>query len=121
MISSNDARRRIALRALLSLTTVLSLGIGAPALAQLAPPVPVRQALDANGVDLFNGKLRLTAPALSMGQGDPQGLVYAMFNNGSGWTDNVTAALNLSGTTMNVNLGGKSDTFTVSGTTYLPT
>ncbi|MEG3155148.1 RHS repeat domain-containing protein [Sphingomonas sp. RB1R13] len=121
MTSTSIGRRLRVRRALLSLTTVLSLGIGAPALAQLAAPVPVRQALDANGVDLFNGTLRLTAPALSMGQGDPQGLVYAMFNNGSGWTDNVTAALNLSGTTMIVNLGGKTDTFTVSGTIYLPT
>ncbi|MCA1654753.1 MAG: hypothetical protein LC656_11485, partial [Sphingomonadales bacterium] len=98
-----------------------STAIASPALAQLAPPEPVRQALDANGVDLFNGTLRVTAPALAMGQGEPQGLVYARYNSGSGWTDNVTAALNLSGSTMTVNLGGTSDRFTVSGTSYIST
>lgn len=106
--------------ALLSLSTILCSGLAAPAFAQTAAPAPVRQSVDANGVDLFAGTMNVDAPVISMGQGD-QGLSYHQLNRGSGWTDSVTAALNQSGTTVTVALGGTTDQFTASGTTYTAT
>jgi RHS repeat-associated protein len=98
--------------------TVLASGLVAPALAQLAAPAPVRQSVDGNGVDLFLGTFNVSGPQLSMGAGEPQGLAYAKYNRGSGWTDDFVGSLTLSGTTLTVVLGESSDRFTVSGTTY---
>lgn len=64
--------------------------------------------------------MTVDAPALTIGQGDPQGLSYYRLNRGTGWTDNMTAALNLSGNVITVSLGGVSDQFTVSGGSYTP-
>ncbi len=115
-----ERRRRFARRALLSVSTILCSGLAAPAFAQLAAPAPVRQSVDANGVDLFAGTMNVDAPGISMGKGD-QGLSYHQLNRGMGWTDSLTAALNQSGNAVTVALGGTTDSFTVSGTTYTPT
>ena len=106
-----------------SLLAAICLAAALPsvALAQLAPPAPVRQSVDQNGVNLFDGALYVNGPALSMGQAEPQGLSFNKLTRGGGWTDNIIAALNLSGTIMTVSLGGFSDRFTVSGTTYTST
>ena len=98
-----------------------STAIPSAASAQLAPPAPVRQSIDGNGVDLFLGTANVRTPSLTIGQEEPQGLDYYQLNRGSGWSDNVTAALDLSGSTMTVSLGGISDRFTKSGSTYTPT
>lgn len=99
----------------------LLLWLWMPALAQLAPAAPVRQNVDARGVDLFLGTYNVSSTPLTMGQGEPQGIAYYRLNKGQGWSDNVIATLNLSGGTMIVGLGGTSDAFTVSGGSYLPT
>ena len=119
--TSVERRRRLARRTLLSLSTILCSGLAAPAFAQLVAPAPVRQSVDANGVDLFNGTFDADAPGVSMGQGAPQGLSYHLLNRGNGWTDNLTASLNQSGNMVTVSLGGVSDAFTVSGSTYSAT
>ncbi|MEA3015888.1 MAG: hypothetical protein QOI38_610 [Sphingomonadales bacterium] len=106
---------RAAACALLATTCLTS-----PAAAQLAAPAPVRQNVDGNGVDLFLGTVSLDAPALTLGQGQ-QGLSYYRLTRGTGWTDNMTATLNKTGSTITVSLGGSSDSFTVSGSTYTPT
>jgi RHS repeat-associated protein len=106
---------RAAACALLATTCLTS-----PAGAQLAAPAPVRQNVDGNGVDLFQGTISLDAPALTLGQGE-QGLSYFRLTRGSGWTDNMTATLNKVGSTITVSLGGSSDSFTLSGSTYIPT
>ena len=91
--TSVERRRAFARRSLLSVTTILCSGLAAPAFAQTAAPAPVRQSIDANGVDLFAGTLNVDAPGISMGQGD-QGLSYRPLNRGSGWTNSIAAALN---------------------------
>ena len=106
---------RAAACALLATTCLTS-----PAAAQLAAPAPVRQSVDGNGVDLFHGTVSLDTPALTLGQSE-QGLSYYRLTRGSGWTDNMTATLNKVGSTVTVSLGGSSDSFTLSGTTYTPT
>jgi hypothetical protein len=98
-----------------------STALSSAAYAQLASPAPVRKAIDGNGVDLFKGTFNITAPVLSMGQAEPQGLSYYKLNYGSGWTDNLQGGLSLSGTTMTVRLGASSDRFTVSGSSYTNT
>src|SRR3954465_1203338 len=82
---------------------VIALGASHTAGAQIVPAAPVRQNLDANGVDLFTGQVAFTGPALVPGsQGNT--LSYYRWNNGSGWSDNVMGFMNLSGSTMTVSL-----------------
>ncbi|HEX8300540.1 RHS repeat-associated core domain-containing protein, partial [Sphingomonas sp.] len=113
-------RRTRARLALLSLSTILT-SQAVPALAQLAPPAPVRQSIDGNGVDLFLGNMNADGPALTMGGAEPQGLAYHSLNRGSGWADNLTGTLNLGGSVLTVTIGGMSETFNVSGSTYTST
>ena len=103
----------------LALAVGLLAGVNPAARAQLVAPAPVRQTVDANGVDLFNGTYDADAPGVSLG--GPQGLSYHLLNRGNGWTDNLTATLNGVGNTMTVSLGGVSDAFTQSGSTFTPT
>jgi RHS repeat-associated protein len=88
--------------------------------AQIAQPAPVRESIDANGVDLVTGKLTVTAPALVLGS-EANALSYYRLNKGSGWTDNLTGLLNQVGSVMTVSLGGVSDSFTVTGSTFTST
>jgi len=108
--------------AFLSLSTILAAGFAAsPAAAQLAP---VRQSVDANGVDLFYGTLALKGPALSIGGSDPQGMTYYKVNagGGTGWIDNFTAVMNIDGSgDVVVTVGGNSNSFTPSGGVWVAT
>jgi RHS repeat-associated protein len=104
----------------LSCALLASTSLTLPAMAQTTAPAPVRQMVDGNGVDLFSGSLSLDAPLLSIGSG-ASGLVYSRQTRGGGWTDNVSAILYKSGSTLYVSLGGTTDSFTLSGSTYTPT
>ena len=118
-----DASRAVRnfLNGVLALTTVLTL-FAAPQVAdaQTAPAGPVRENVDANGVDLFTGKLTVIGPAVVLGS-EGNTLSYYRLNKGSGWTDNVVGFMNQSGTVMTVSLGGVSDSFWVSGSAYTST
>lgn len=116
----HERRRSCTYLAMLSLSTVLCSGLIAPAYAQLAPPAPVRQSIDGNGVDLFLGSINISAPAISMGAG-PNGLSYYRITRGAGWNDNIIATLNISGSIATVSFGGTSTNFSVSGSTYTST
>ena len=101
------------------LGALLCMPVGA--IAQLAPPPSVRQSVDSNGVDLFLGTMNIDAPALTIGQAEPQGLSYYKLMRGAGWSDNLIATINQTGSVITVSLGGVSDSFNVSGTTYTST
>lgn len=104
----------------LALAIVIVAGAPGVARAQMVPSAPVRESVDANGVDLFTGKLTVTGPALVLGsQGNT--LSYYRWNKGFGWSDNVMGFMNQSGSVMTVSLGAVSDSFTVSGSTYTST
>ena len=106
---------RFGLSALLASTALCT-----PAAAQLVPPSPIKPTVDSNGVDLFDGKLNVRTPALTIGSNVPQGLAYYKYSrSGSGWSDNIIASLNLSGTTMTARFGEITDRFTVSGSSYI--
>lgn len=91
------------------------------AFAQLAPPAPVRQSIDENGVDLFWGTYNLDAPTISLGDRGRPALYYHQSWRGSGWTDSLAFSLFQNGSLITVSMGGVSDEFTVSGFTYTPT
>jgi hypothetical protein len=107
------------LHAILASTAITGTCFALPAAAQLAAPAPVRASVDGNGVDLFLGTFNVDAPALTIG--GSQGLSYYKLNRGGGWFDNLTASIDLSGSTMTIIVGGKTDTFTVSSGTYTAT
>jgi YD repeat-containing protein len=98
----------------------LAAGAASPALAQFAGAAPVRQSIDGNGVDLFLGTYNVDSPGISIGSGE-QGISYNWFWRGGGWNDTVVAGLYKSGTTMTAIIGSRSDMFTISGTSYIPT
>src|SRR5262245_13527076 len=99
---------------------ILAFGASEAVHAQTAPGAPVREGIDPNGVDLFSGKLTMTGPALVLGS-NGNTLSYHRWSKGSGWSDNLSGYMNLSGSVMTVSLGSVSDSFTVSGSTYTST
>ncbi|WBY07513.1 hypothetical protein PIB19_19560 [Sphingomonas sp. 7/4-4] len=119
------ARRAIARLLACSILSVPAIGglcLIPAARAQVAAAAPVRQSIDSNGVDLFLGTMNTDGPALSAGQGGAQGLSYYKLNRGNtGWGDNLMASLTVSGSTVYIYYAGKTDRFTVSGTTYAGT
>ncbi|MEQ1709496.1 MAG: RHS repeat-associated core domain-containing protein [Terricaulis sp.] len=92
-----------------------------PASAQSIPPPPVRSAVDANGVDLTTGILRIAMPGIAVGQPGAGGLSYArVFDSGAqAWRDNLTGTINSSGATYTVTLYGGSQVFTLVGGVYV--
>ncbi len=109
-------RSRLSHAAVLMSSTVVATG----AIAQLAPPPPVRQLLDANRVDLFAGQIHVAGPSLSLGA-NGQGLSYQQLNYGSGWTDSVAGFIYIYGSSVYVTYSGVTDRFTLSGGTYTST
>jgi len=93
--------------------------IGSQAKAQIAPPGPVRDAIDTNGVDLFSGRMMIQAPGLTIGGAD-QGMSYARVFRQTTWTDDLIATLD-PGITSTISQGLRSDSFTLSGGVYTST
>ena len=108
------------IRGLFWASTILSSGLAAPAFAQAMqiPPPPVEQSIDGNGVDVALGTFNLSSVDLSIGPAGPQGLFYAREFRGSGWRDNIMATINSSGGKVMVSIGGSSDSFVQSGSTF---
>lgn len=119
------ARRAIAKLLACSILSVPAIGglcLTPAARAQVAATAPVRQSLDENGVDLFHGTMNSSGPVLSAGQSGAQGLSYYKLNRGNtGWGDNIMASLVVSGSTVLIYHAGKTDRFTISGSTYIGT
>jgi hypothetical protein len=112
------------LRARAALALAAWAAFAAPSLAQgpgAVPPPPVRQAVDENGVDVIRGRFNAAQPSISIGPAYPHGLVYSSTNAGPGWFNGANSLIHQSGSTFTVSVGGGSDSFTLSGTTYTPT
>jgi RHS repeat-associated protein len=112
-------RTHCRLYSVLVATSILTSGLAAPVAAQTVAPPPVRANIDGNGVDLFLGTLNVSGPVLSVGDND--GLRYQRLFRGGGWSDNMIAAINISGLNATVTFGGVSDGFTQSGTVFTAT
>ncbi|MBA4163082.1 MAG: hypothetical protein C0510_00395 [Erythrobacter sp.] len=116
-----ESRRRWRLAALAWLAGAFCLMCpGNPALAQTAPPAPVRSSIDGNGVDLFDGTYNTATPPLTMGDAE-SGIEFRRTSNGASWTDTTIGYLSLSGSTMTVSIGPFSDSFSVSAGVYTST
>jgi RHS repeat-associated protein len=109
---------------LLRVSTILCTGL-APAIVALpatAQVAPVRQSVDGNGVDLFLGTVNYDGPTLSAGQDEQTGLAYRKIGRGGYHSgDNLWASLYVYGSTTIISFGGASDSFTLSGSSYVPT
>jgi YD repeat-containing protein len=104
-------------RALFAVSLLLAGWSLSPATAQVAPPAPVRQNVDGNGVDLFLGTFNVEAPSLSGGRG----IDWKKINLGAGWGDNVVATLKEDAGVAYVSLGTTTDRFNISGSVYTST
>ena len=107
--------RRVAV-ALLT-TSVLA----APALAQEASvvPFPVRKYSDENGVDLLSGVYTAYSPGIRIGS-DEMGLGYFREVRGPLYRDSMMGTITISGSTYTVDIAGRAEAFTLSGSTFTP-
>jgi len=121
MISTNVGRRRLpARRVLLSLTTILCSGLAVPAMAQIvaAPPLPMIETIDANGVDLSSGSMVLAGPSISIGTA-ASGISFSRVG-ASFAGDSTRGTLSISGSTYTATIGAASEDFILSGGVYTP-
>ncbi|NIJ20938.1 RHS repeat-associated protein [Sphingomonas naasensis] len=116
---NGNAAAKFLIRSLLASASLLTLTIPTAQAQQIIAP-PVRPSIDGNGVDLFTGTLQISSPSISAGQ-QSNGLAYARFWRGFGWSDDFSLALDKSGSTVTVNLNRVADSFTDSGGSYTPT
>lgn len=119
------ARRAIARLlacSILSVPVIGGLCLTPAARAQVAAAAPVRESVDANGVDLFLGTMNANGPVLSAGQSGAQGLsYYKLYRGNTGWGDNIMASLTVSGSSVLIYYAGRTDRFTISGSSYIGT
>ncbi|MEP3464606.1 MAG: hypothetical protein ABJN65_01150, partial [Parasphingorhabdus sp.] len=96
------------------LIVLMAFGIASSATAQTnggAPPVPVRSAIDENGVDVVRGTFNYGHDHLSIGADGKQGLSYATRQSGSTSATSHVTTLHISGNTATFTVDGVSDTF----------
>ena len=101
----------------------ITLGAGFEAQAQnamLTPP-PTDYSVDGRGVDLLTGRPVRNTSLVSIGQPGAGGLSYDRTYVSGTWRDNVTGTMTATGANrsiLSVSIGGVTDVFTQSGTTY---
>jgi RHS repeat-associated protein len=102
----------------------IALAAASPSLAQgvLAPPPPTEYTLDDRGVDLAVGSFNLATTDVVIGDPAQGGLTYERVFAGTGWRDNLTGTLERVGasTTYTASIGGHSEVFIKSGSTFTP-
>jgi RHS repeat-associated protein len=84
----------------------------------ITSPPPVRSTVDANGVDLVTGLLTVSAPSLSIGQGEGA-LQYTRQLIGGAWTDNLVGTFSSASGVPTISFGGSSEAFNIQGTGYV--
>ena len=92
-----------------------------PAAAQEASVVafPVRQFPDENGIDLLSGVFTAYTPSVSIGSAE-MGLTYARAVRADRYRDSMMGTIDINGSTYRVDIGGRSEAFTLSGGTFTP-
>lgn len=94
---------------------------GAQAQTPLKAPPPQFSSVDARGVDLTNGKLITSITPVQIGDPNGAGIAYSRTYYNTQYRDNVTGTLTLTSGVYYLSIGGSTDTFTKSGTTFSPT
>jgi RHS repeat-associated protein len=102
-------------------TLFASSALTTPALAQEASivPFPVRAYADENGVDLLSGVFTAYSPSIRIGSAD-MGLGYTREVRGKAFRDTMMGTISISGSTYTVDVGGKSEAFTLAGGVFTP-
>jgi len=117
-----DVRPYRRARTWLVATSILASGLAAPALAQNEPPPYTNR--DANGVDLVTGQFGFVMQEGSIGTGENRLELQRILLNGARWTDNWTGTFRRKTVGGNIivvlEFGAISDSFQLSGGTYLP-
>lgn len=98
----------------------VALAVASGAAAQQPIP-PEHYTLDPRGVDLVSGSFNYATTEVVIGQPGAGGLAYGrIFIGSGGWRDTLLGTINVSGSTYTVSIGGESEVFTKSGSTYTP-
>lgn len=103
---------------------ILGAGFAAQAQAPLQAPPPQSYSVDERGVDLTSGKFIRSATLATIGDPGAGGLSYTRTYFNGAWRDNVTGTLTSGGTgntVYSLSIGGSTDVFIKSGTTFTPT
>ncbi|MEN5145597.1 hypothetical protein [Brevundimonas diminuta] len=107
-----------------SIALALGLAMAAQAQSPLQAPPPQFYSVDARGVDVTSGKFVRQATLASIGDPSGSGLAYTRTYFNGDWRDNVTGTLTASGPSNSIyslSIGGVTDVFTKSGSTFTPT
>jgi len=88
--------------------------------AQTQPTPPEHYTLDPKGVDLVTGKFVISATDVVIGQPGQGGIAFGRIWANGGWRDNLTGTIQVTGSTYTVSFGGRSELFTLSGSTFTP-
>lgn len=80
----------------------------------LVTPPPVKETVDARGVDLITGALTLSVTPLTIGTPGKGGMSYSRSFVGNGWRESFVGTINATGSSYMVSLGGSSESFTSS-------
>ncbi|MEP3074020.1 MAG: hypothetical protein ABJQ26_14605, partial [Maricaulis sp.] len=93
----------------------------APSFAQGGAALPlVYPAVDGNGVNLPSGDFTTRSPGISIGDPANGGLSYSQNYIGNDWHHSVMAGIASYGSTYTVSLFSSAETFTKSGSSYVP-
>ncbi|MFY0400913.1 MULTISPECIES: hypothetical protein [Brevundimonas] len=88
--------------------------------AQQQPTPPEHYTLDANGVDLVTGQFAYQVNDIVIGDPTQGGLVHGRIWTNGGWRDTLAGTVRVVGSVYTVSLGGVSEVFTKSGSTFIP-
>ncbi|MEA3010834.1 MAG: hypothetical protein QOJ91_2526 [Sphingomonadales bacterium] len=93
------------------IATLVGFLLSTQALADVPAP-PIRQNVDANGVDVVSGQFNTNPTDVSVGPPGLHGLSYTRYWSGNGWRHSFIVTMSGSGATPTVSIGGSSETFT---------
>ncbi len=108
-------------RTLLIASTFLSCGVVTPAMAQLNArgPVPERETVDENGVDLSRGTVSLPLASVSIGT-ESEGAAFNIQARNSYAEFSPNGFIVISGTSYKITLNDTSEEFTFTGGVWVP-
>lgn len=81
---------------------------------------PIRPIIDANGVDLYRGRFTYSTTEVVIGQPGEGGMTFTREHYLGGWRHNYIGTMSSAANVFTVSLGGVSESFTKSGSTYTP-
>ena len=88
--------------------------------AQQQPTPPEHYTLDANGVDLVTGQFAYQVNDIVIGDPAQGGIVHGRIWTNGGWRDTLAGTIRIAGSVYTASLGGVSEVFTKSGSTFIP-